>query len=487
MIDYAKAADKLPADKIKPLERMFYPSSIAIVGASSSVAETGWVKRLLDFGYKGIIYPINPKVKEIQGLKAYPNICDAPDPVDYAILNIPARAAPQALRDCVAKGVKFVHCYSAGFGEEGTPEGKRLESEIVRISTGTGTRLLGPNCMGIYCPESGMTFSEDFPKAEGRIAVVSQSGAEASRLVLLCRDVNLYCSKVISYGNAADLDAPDFLEYLAHDQKTDIIAVYVEGVRDGPAFVSAVRKGRVKKPVIIMRAGTTENGARTALYHTSSITRPEENWDAFFKQTGAIPALTTDETADIIQALSRIRTMKGQRVAIIGRGGGIGVVATDICERAGLKVPPFSKETQAKLREIRPDAGAGLRNPVEPKLGMEGATEFYLRGLPIIDMDTETDIILIQMAVDIYGGGDADLKQTLTESAYALCAASDSIRKPLAVALFTGGRAETVLAAAAARDILTKAGIAVFPGVESAARAISKITNSDIQVLNLKK
>jgi acyl-CoA synthetase (NDP forming) len=320
-----------------------------------------------------------------------------------------------------------------------------------------------------------MTFGDDFPKAEGRIAVVSQSGAEASRLVLLCRDVNLYCSKVVSYGNAADLDAPDFLEYMATDNKTSIIALYIEGVKDGPAFMSAVRKCLKRKPVIILRAGTTENGARAALYHTASVTRSEKAWNAFFQQTGAIPALTTDETADIIQGLSRIGQMKGRRVALVGRGGGIGVVAADICERAGLKVPPFSQETQAKLRVIRPDAGAGLRNPVEPKQGMEGATEFYLRGLPIIDADTETDIILIQMAVDIYGGSGTDLGQTLTESAYALCAAADSIRKPLAVAMFTGGHPETVLAAADARDILTKAGIAVFPSVESAARAISRI------------
>ena len=465
----------MPADKIQPLDKMFHPTSIAVVGASSGAAETGWVKRLLDFGYKGKIYPVNPKAKEIQGLKAYANISDAPDPVDYGILNIPARFTPQALRDCVAKGVKFVHCYSAGFREDGSAEGKQLESEMVRIIAGTGTRLLGPNCMGVYCPESGMTFSDDFPKAEGRIAVVSQSGAEASRLVLLCRDVNLYCSKVISYGNAADLNAPDFLEYLAQDRKTDIIALYVEGVKDGPAFISAVRKCLAKKPVIILRAGTTENGARAALYHTASVTRSEETWNEFFQQTGAIPALTTDETADIIQGLSRIRQMKGRRIALVGRGGGIGVVAADICERAGLKVPPFSQETQAKLRVIRPDAGAGLRNPVEPKLGMEGATEFYLRGLPVIDADTATDIILILMAVDIYGGSGADMGQTLTESAYALCAAADSISKPLAVALFTGGRPETVLAAAAARDILTRAGIAVFPGVESAARAIGRI------------
>jgi acyl-CoA synthetase (NDP forming) len=465
----------VPADKILLLERMFHPKSIAVVGASSSAKEMGWVKRLMDFGYKGQIYPINPKTKEIQGLKAYANICDVPYPIDYAILNVPARATLQALRDCVAKGVKFVHGYTAGFGEDGTAEGKRLESEMTKRISGSRTRLLGPNCMGIYCPESRMTFSEDFPKAEGRIAVVSQSGAEASRLVLLCQDVNLYFSKVISYGNAADLDAPNFLEYLAQDKKTDIIALYVEGVKDGPAFISAVRKCRAKKPVVILGAGTTQNGARAALAHTGSITWSHATWKAFFKQTGAIPALTTDETADIIQGLTRIRKTNGQRVAIVGRGGGIGVVATDICERAGLKVPPFSKETLAKLRKIRPDAGAGLRNPVEPKLGMEGATEFYLRGLPIIDADIETDIILIQMAVDIYGGHSTDMIQTMSESAYALCVAADSIKKPLAVALFTGGRTDTLLAAAAARDILTKAGIAVFSGVESAARAISRI------------
>ena len=483
----------MPADKIQLPDRMFHPTSIAVVGASSSTEETGWVKRLLDFDYKGQIYPINPKVKEIQGLRAYANICDAPDPVDYAILNVPARSTLQALRDCVAKGVKFVHCYTAGFGEDGSDEGKRLESEMTKMITGSRTRLLGPNCMGIYCPESGMTFSEDFPKEKGRIAVVSQSGAEASRLVLLCQDVNLYFSKVISYGNAADLDALDFLEYLAQDTETDVIALYVEGVKDGPAFMSAVRKCLEKKPVVILGAGTSENGARAALSHTASVTWPQETWKGFFKQIGAIPALTTDETADIIQGLNRIRKMNGQSVAIVGRGGGIGVVATDICERAGLKVPPFSKETQAKLRGIRPDAGAGLRNPVEPKLGMEGATEFYLQGLPIIDADTETDIILIQMAVDIYGGHAPDLTQILTESAYALCAAADSIRKPLAVALFTGGRTDTVLAAAAARDILTKAGIAVFSGVESAARAIARIpltksqNSSNKQIPNLKK
>jgi acetyltransferase len=464
----------MPKDKNQPLDIMFHPTSIAVVGASSSATETGWVKRLQDFGYRGEIYPINPKAKEIHGLKAYPNIGDVPY-VDYAILNVPVRFTSQALRDCVSKGVKFVHCYTAGFSENGSDEGKRLETEMVGVIGKSRTRLLGPNCMGIYCPESGVTFSEDFPREKGRIAVISQSGAEASRLVLLCQDVNLYFSKVISYGNAADLDAPELLDYLARDKTTDMVAVYIEGVKDAAAFTAAVQKCLAKKPVVILRAGVTGNGARAALAHTASVTWTEDKWQDLFRQTGAIPAATMDEVADILQGLSRFKKMNGTRTAIVGRGGGIGVIATDICERAGLKVPPFSRETQQNLLQIRPDAGAMFRNPVEPKLGMEGAAEFYLKGLPIIDADTATDIILIQMALDIYGGHAADLTQTAAESAYALCAAADTNKKPLAVALFSGGHTDTVLAAAAARDILTKAGIAVFPGVESAARAISKV------------
>jgi acyl-CoA synthetase (NDP forming) len=441
------------------------------------VSEGSWVKRLLDFGFKGEIYPINPKAIEIQGLKAYPTVHDVPGPIEYAILNVPAYLTPQTMRDCVAKDVKFVHCFAAGFSETCTEEGRRLQAEIRKIAADGGVRLIGPNCMGVYCPASGMTFSEDFPKETGHIALISQSGAEASRLAFLCQDINLYFSKVINYGNAADLDAPELLEYLATDEETDIIALYIEGIKDNHRFMSAVKQCLGKKPVVILKAGLTENGAEVAAFHTAAITGPKAIWNAFFKQSGAIPAQTIDEVADILQGLSRIKKLNGRRVAIIGRGGGIGVVATDICESAGLIVPPFSRETHEQLLKIRPDAGAMFRNPVEPKLGLEGAADFYLQGLPIIDQDTETDIILIQMAVDIYGGHTPDLLRNVSAAAYALCAVAESIKKPIAVMLFAGGHTDTILAVSAARDILTKAGIPVYSGVEAAARALSKIYN----------
>ncbi len=465
----------MPADNNRSLDNLFHPASIAVIGASSKPAEIGWVKRLLDFGYKGKIYPINPKAHEIYGVKAYPGIRDVPDSVEYAILNIPSGSTPQATRDCAIKRVKFVHCYTAGFKETGTAEGRQLEVDIFKIAGEANVRLLGPNCMGIYCPESGMTFGEDFPKNKGRIAFISQSGAEASRLVFLCQDVNLYFSKVVSYGNAVDLDAPDFLEYLAHDKETDIVGLYIEGIKSDTRFLSAVRKCIENKPLVILKAGLSENGRHVAKFHTGSMTGSKAAWNTFTKQTRVISAQTIDEVADILQGLTRIKKPQGQRVAIIGRGGGLGVIATDICERAGLKVPAFSTETQKQLLQIRPDAGAMLRNPVEPKLGLEGAADFYLKGLPIIDQDQETDIILIQMAVDVYGGHTPDLLQSVSETAYALCAAADTIQKPLVVAFFAGGHIDTIQAVAAARDILTKAGIPVFSGVEAAARAISKV------------
>ena len=465
------------ADNSRALDRMFHPSSIAVIGASSRVSENGWVRRLLDFGYKGNIYPINPKVTEIRGMKAYPSVRDVPNAIEYAILNVPAHLVPQAMRECVEKGIKFVHCFAAGFSETGTDEGRRLQAEITKIAVDGGVRLIGPNCMGVYCPESRMTFGEDFPTEKGRIALISQSGAEASRLIFLCHDVNLYFSKAVNYGNAADLDAPELLEYLVQDTETDIIALYIEGVKNYPRFISAVKQCMKKKPVIILKAGLTKNGADVAAFHTASITGAKAVWDALFKETGAIPALTMDEVADIIQGLARIKKLQGRRVAIIGRGGGIGVVATDICERAGLIVPPFSPETHRKLLQIRSDAGAMLRNPVEPKLGMEGAADFYLKGLPIIDQDTETDIILVQMAVDIHGGHKPDLLQDVSAAAYALCATAESIKKPIAVALFTGGHIDTITAVTAAREILTKTGTPVFSGVEAAARSLSKIYN----------
>jgi len=173
----------LSSEEPLPMDTVFYPKSVAIIGASTTNQEAGWVARLRNFGYTGHIYPINPKATEVSGLKAYPSVRDIPDSLDYAIFNIPARLAPQIMEDCVTKGLKVAHVYAAGFGETGKEEAKELEGRIGSIAKAGGVRVIGPNCMGIYCPASGLTFNPDFPREPGNVAFVSQSGAEAMRFI----------------------------------------------------------------------------------------------------------------------------------------------------------------------------------------------------------------------------------------------------------------------------------------------------------------
>ena len=457
------------------LDEMFHPKSIAVIGASSTNLERGWVTRLLNFGYSGNLYPVNPKASEIAGLKAYPTIGDIPGAVDYAIFNIPARLAPQVMEDCIAKGVKFVHIYAAGFAETGKEEAKELEARLTAIIKASNIRVIGPNCMGMYCPRAGLTFNPYFPKEAGNVAFVSQSGAESMRFVFLSDNTGIRFSKVISYGNAIDLDAPDFLNYLANDSETDVIACYIEGIKDGRGYLETIKECLKTKPVIILKAGLTESGAEAAASHTASLAGSEAIWDAFFKQTGAIRAYTMEDVTDVIEALLHMSRPKGRRVALVGRGGGIGVIATDICERAGLKVPAFHEDTIAKLESVIPEAGAGIRNPVETTYGMGGAAEFYAKGMGIVDADPNTDIILTHIAVDVYGERRADLRNDVTKAATVLCDVAKTLTKPLAVALYTGSHAEIVDAVHEAQEMLVKAGIPLYPGVEAASKAINKL------------
>jgi acyl-CoA synthetase (NDP forming) len=329
--------------------------------------------------------------------------------------------------------------------------------------------------MGIYSPAAGLTFRPLFSRETGNVAFVSQTGAGAMRFVPLANDRGIHFSKVISYGNAMDLDAPDFLDYLAGDVETEIIVCYIEGVRDGRRFMEAVRKCLMTKPVVILKAGLTESGAEAAASHTASLAGSESVWDAFFKQTGAIPVNSLEEITDVILSLLRMPSPKGRRVAIMGRGGGLGVIATDTCERAGLKVPSFLPETIRQLEEVIPEAGSGVRNPVEGPGGIIDTTNFYARGLTMVDADPQIDFILIHIGVDIYGGNQPDLLEQLLKVAEILVDTVQTLTKPVAIVLYAGEHLETVAAVLEARKRLLKAGIPVYPTIEAAAKAVSRL------------
>jgi acyl-CoA synthetase (NDP forming) len=458
------------------IEGLFHPKSIAVVGAraNESLQTDGWVARLVDFGYPGKIYPINPKAAEIMGLKAYPTVVDVPEPVDLVIFNVPFRICGKIMADCARKGVKYAHVYTAGFSETAREEGVRLQDEIQHTARQAGMRIIGPNCMGIYYPGGGLTFGRLFSKTPGTLAFVSQSGASAVRVVVLGNERGLNFSKVVSYGNAIDLDGTDFIEYLATDPETEVITCYIEGVKDGRRYAEVIRECTQKKPVITLKAGITEGGSRAAASHTAVLAGSEVIWNAFFKQSGVIRVDDLEELLDVAMAFLYLKRPRGRRIGIVGRGGGLGVVATDMCEKAGLRVPEFQPRTRNRLEEMIPDAGTSARNPVEPDKGLDAWAEFYGEGLKAIDEDDNIDLILTHLGIDVYGGVGEKMSQSLDEAVDILIRLADGLTKPLVVVLYAGGRGETITAVLNAQKRCLEAGLPVYPSVPSAARAISR-------------
>jgi acyl-CoA synthetase (NDP forming) len=455
---------------------IFCPESIAILGASSDEQKekNSWTGTLQRYGYKGKLYPVNPKATSILGLQAYPTLNDIQGKVDYAILNLATSLVPKALEECASKGVKVAHVFTSGFAEVGTDEGKRLQKEIREIHERTGIRLIGPNCMGVHSPEGGMSFA-NLPKKTGHAALISQTGAGAARTIIYGSNRAIYFGKAISYGNAVDLDSPDYLDMLADDPKTEYIAMYIEGVKDGRGLFRAAQKCLAKrKPLVILKAGLTEAGRQAAISHTGALAGSEQGWDAFFAQTGAIKVSTLEELVDQLMALQYISKIEGRRVGLIGRGGGPGVIATEICERVGLKVPPLSEAVRAQLRKITTGAGSIVRNPVEVGVGRVGAQQGYIDAFRILANSQEIDIILTHLnpeAFILYGGS----AEWLNGSIDPLIDSFQKLSKPVALVLPSGETPES-------RDIVQKAwarcaeaGLAVFRSYESAAHAVSNL------------
>jgi len=350
------------------LEFLFHPRSIALAGISISDPEH-WTRTffdsLMEFQFAGPIYPVNPKGGEIGGLKVYPSLEDIPDTVDYVIGTVPNRVAPKLVEECARKGVKAVHFCTAGFSETGEEEGKRLELELARVSRNMGIKIIGPNCMGIYCPESRLSFDVDFPKESGPVGVISQSGGNALAIVkqAMCRGVRF--SKLISYGNACDVGESDLLEYLTADPNTRIIALYIEGVRDGKRFLRALEEAAREKVVILLKGGVTEGGARGAAGHTGSLAGSEVTWDSLCKQLGVVRVYSLEEWADALVTFLFMRPPRGRNVALIGAGGGASVLIADEFEKRGLRVPELPEEIRNRIGEFTPAAGNILRNPVD--------------------------------------------------------------------------------------------------------------------------
>lgn len=382
------------------LEPIFNAKSLAIIGFSTrnQGSGSGFLGALREFGYKGKLYAVNPRGNDIPGFKVYPNVRDIPDPVDLALIMVPASAVPTVVEDCLVKGVKGVEIFSSGFSETGKEDGRKLEAELTKIAR-RGIRIIGPNCFGIYNSASKLTFFAglDYPQTTGPVAFISQSGGHSVEFGAWAKAYNIGLSKVISYGNGCDLNEIDFLEYLSLDPETKIIAAYMEGVKDGRRLLETVRRVSRIKPVIIWKAGLTRLGARAVQSHTGALGGEERIWEGFFRQSGAIKASSLEEITNIITAFHYLPSNTGRKISVVGGGGGMGVVAADACSHAGLEIPPFDDDTQRKLRPFLPAAGTSVRNPVDFGGPMMPAP-VYEKILEIV-AGTDVDVIIVTQLV----------------------------------------------------------------------------------------
>jgi len=383
-------------DLIAQIDGLFHSRSVAVVGVPRGM-KTGrvFLTALLDQGYRGKIYPINPLAKEIDGLKTYKRLSDIPDPVDLAIVLVPHQKTLDVIRQCVAKGVKGAVLFTAGFSETGTKEGQALEASLVRVARSGGMRLIGPNGMGLYCPKTGLSFFPQVSRDPGPVGIISHSGSLANILGMIAGQKGIRFSKVISSGNECDLTAADFLTYLCNDTDTGLIGAYIEGVKNAPYFLDALRHAALKKPVIMWKVGLTAEGARASASHTGALASAPNIWQGVLQQTGAIPVVGFEALVDALMGFSMLPSNPGNRMAIISGPGGLAVSAAEACGRERIRLADLLPETRIGLARLISDSGTSLLNPIDVSLSAHFDLDIFFQSVRTVAADPGVDAIIV--------------------------------------------------------------------------------------------
>ena len=460
------------------LDEIFCPRGVAVVGVSASnlaFAEMV-VHSLKEAGFPAI-YPVNPKYGEVLGLRCYSSLLDIPGEVDHVIVNIPAGSALGLLDECAMKGVKSVHFFTAGFGETGEREKAELERDMLVKARAGGFRIIGPNCIGLYVPKSRLVNSFDVPLEPGPIGFLSQSGGHAQNLPSYSRGRGLRFSKVISYGNALDVNESELLDYFSEDPETEIIAAYIEGVKDGKRFLRALERTAARKPVVIYKGGRTEAGRRAALGHTASMASSVAIFDGLCRQMKAIPVDDVEEMIDVLTALRFVHRLPRENgVAVIGAGGGPSVLASDEMEREGLHVPRLPAEVQAELKQNLPVAGGIFVNPLDTTNLI--APHAISVAMQVLGRVPDIHVLVYHLGFHPIGGwglGRFSSERFLTPAVRVMEEAVRTTGKPVLLAL----RPPQVIAGMkeflTAQEAFVKAGFPVFYSMRQLARALSRV------------
>jgi len=466
------------------LGRLFSPNSVAIVGASLNPFAGGYqfTRFLIDHGFQGKLYPVNPTASEILGLKVYPGLTEIPESnVNYVISCIPAEGILSLLEDCSKKNVKLVHLFTARLKETGRDKETKLQAEILEKARRLGIRILGPNCMGIYHPKLGLSFNHELPRESGPVGGFFQSGGGAGEFVRYAALRGVRFSKVISYGNASDIDEVELLKYFTSDSETKVIASYIEGVKDGGKFAEALALAAKQKPVIVLKGGRGRTGADLALSHTASLAGSINVWKAALKQYGAIMVSDFQELIDQVVAFTFLPPITGKRIIVAGGGGGKSMVSADVWEEEGFELPELSAEFRKKLKEKVPELWDWVRNPIDASL-FQGTPVVDINVLEWLSKENGFDIFVANLTQDDPLPNDI-WEKVLAPNFLNSVMAIKKNGKPVVCVIETGeiGQAEMESwkwrAIAETRRQIVDQGLAVFPSPERVARAIKKLVN----------
>ncbi len=437
----------MPENLVEQLDHIFRPESIAIIGASNSPGKWGnWmISQALRSDYRGRIYPINPKEKKILGLKAYADIRDVPDEVEMAVFTVPAAALPTAMKSCVKKGVKGGIIISADFAETGE-QGRLLEQETVRIAREGGLRFAGPNGNGIWTSAVRLSLSPNNNWIGGHLAFVTQSGTFGNLAGHLAMARGYGLSKIVSMGNQADLTLPDYIEYLAQDDDTKVIGIYIEGFKEGRRFIDVAREVVKSKPILIVKGGSTEYGARATLSHTASIAGSDDVFDAMCRQAGIIRVPEVEHIIIMAEALYSQPLPPGNRATVVGTGGE-GVTTADFLGSNGVTLPEFREEDGLALKQMMAPHAPVPRNPVDFASGGMKTGDMIRFIEKLISLDYIDGIITgIPMGRDGGAGSVADQHKAAIDAADTFSRIPEKYGKPLiAIGRKKGGPIEDIL------------------------------------------
>ncbi len=452
---------------------LFEPSSIAVIGASATPGKVGHdiVRNLVEEGFAGAIYPINPKEKEILGKKSFASVKEIPGTIDLAIIVIPAKLVPAVLMECAEKKIENVVIISAGFGEVHTKEGDALEKQIRQITIDdrianhqSPITLVGPNCLGILRTSHKMnaSFATKLPP-DGPVALISQSGAMAVAIMDASFTIGIGYSFVASIGNKTVMDECDFLERAASDDQTTVIGFYLESIKDGARFLRTATEVARKKHIVLLKAGTSQHGAQAAASHTGALAGSDAGIDALCAQSGIVRAHDTEEFLDLLQVLSNQPALRSPNIAIITNAGGPGILATDAAERAHLKMPPLGAAINAKLKTALP-AAASTGNPID--LIGDAGTDRYVAALKAVGDEPDIDGVAVILTPQVM--------TPCEEIANAVIAWKKTHSMMPIVASFMGGASVSD-----ARLMLQRSGVPCFDTPERAIHALGALRTPD--------